>query len=249
MVKLQTSSMFIKDPIDVWGNEKTIGLAEQAVRLGSPLVFDRRGDMLFHDDFESPTKKYADYKDAGGTVGRSIGYATRGDFCIKATTNASSGDVAGVEYIYTDYHDGRIGVQASMYTNNFPTTLELSITHHDGTFKHHAQLKYYLATPNFLTKIMDFGGAEVTVSSSIDCYQSIANQNFATFKLVIDTNTGYYVRALLLRNEIDLSEYNIETSASAEAPHLQIRAFVISATGINEVAYIDNITITENEPA
>lgn len=249
MVKLHSADSFSVDPIDAWGYETTIGPAEHAARLGSPLVFDRRGDILFHDDFESPTMKYADYKDAGGTVNRSTDYASRGDYCVKAVTNASAGDVAGVEYIYTDYHDGKIGVQASVYTENFPTTLELSIAYHDGAFMHHAQLKYYLVAPNYLTKIVDFYGAEQTISSSITHYTSIGNSNFATFKLVIDTNTSKYVRALLLRNEIDLSEYSIAKLVSTDPPHLRIRAFIISAAGLAETAYIDNIVITGNEPA
>lgn len=249
MVKLHSPKTFVVNPIDSWKKEMVMGPAEQVVRLGSPLIFDQRGSMLFHDDFESTTKKYGDHVDAGGTVARSTDHAKRGDACIKATTNTNVADVAGVEYLYTDYHDGKIGAQVSMYTPNFPTTLELSIAHYDGTFMHHAQLKYYLKTPNCLTKVVDVGGLENIVSSAIDCYISVTNQNFATFKLVIDTNTDKYVRALLLRNEIDLSEYSMEKSASTNSPHLRIRAFIISAGGLAEVAYIDDFIITENEPA
>jgi hypothetical protein len=96
---------------------------------------------------------------------------------------------------------------------------------------------------------MDVGGLEQTISSSIKHYTSVGNSNFATFKLVIDTNTSKYVRALLLRNEIDISEYSIEKSASGNPPHLRIRAFIISAAGLAEIAYIDNVVITGNEPA
>jgi len=246
MVKLQSSNVFTKDVVDKWGNEVTIGPSEQAARLGSPLVFDRRGEFVFVDNFESPTKKYADYKDAGGTVERSIDYASNGDFCVKATTNAHVGDVAGVEYIYTDYHDGLIGAQVSAYTNWSPSMLNLTLAYYDGTLEHHAQLRYYI--PGYLTKIVDSTGAEQTISSDVKYYTSVTNQNFATLKLVIDTDHNEYVRALVMREEFDLSEYTIQTSASASSPHLRIRAFMTAVNAIAEVGYFDGLILTENEP-
>ncbi len=39
--------LYITDSVDVWGNIKVMGLAELAARLGSPMLFDRRGNILF----------------------------------------------------------------------------------------------------------------------------------------------------------------------------------------------------------
>jgi hypothetical protein len=245
MVKLHSSSRFLKDKVDVWGKEETMGLAEHAARL-SPLVFDRRGDIVFFDDYESPTKKWVDYKDAGGVIARSIDYSTNGDFSIKATTNNSVGDDAGIEYIHTDYHDGLIGVQISVYTNWSPTILNLTLAYYDGTLEHHAQLRYYLS--GYLTKIVDDAGAEQNISSTVKYYTSVTNPNFATLKLVIDTNSGDYVRALVMREEFDLSAYTIQTSASADPPHIRVRAFMTAANALAEVGYLDGFVITENEP-
>jgi hypothetical protein len=60
MVKLHAASMFIKDPVDVWGKEKNIGLAEHSARRLAPPITSlvEQGNLIYYDGYESGVQKY-----------------------------------------------------------------------------------------------------------------------------------------------------------------------------------------------
>ena len=247
MARLTPASVFVKDPIDVWGREVGIGLSELAVRNHSvPKMFDRRGNVAYWDDFESPTLKYTNYTSgAASSVARSTDFAYMGDYSVKAITDATLGDYAGVLYRLSDLHLGKIGSEFKFSTADDDYLIRLLMTYHDGTNENSAILRWTESTGNldYLKPDSSYG----SIATGIERYQ--ANGNWGTVKLVIDTDANKYVRALFFGNEYDLSEYTLFTGASAYKPHVEILFRLETAENVAKTGYIDSFILTDDEVA
>jgi len=72
---------------------------------------------------------------------------------------------------------------------------------------------------------------------------------FHVAKLVIDFENDLYQRALIRSTEVDMSALGIQTAANATSPRMVFTVWIYSDSGDNDWAYIDNVVITQNEPA
>lgn len=242
MVKLHSSKMFIKDPVDVWGQETTIGLAEQAVRVQAPpLTFDKRGTVIRWADFESGTPNY--YADITGapTHGRSNTVTCNGDFSYKIDGDDSN--YVEVEMHTNDFHVGKVGSSVMFSSSGADYYVENSLYYYDGTnfiaavlkYDRTAEKLYYLNSALAYIEI-----AELPCLNYDNC--------FSTLKVVADFDSGKYIRAICFGNEYDLSDCELYTAASAIAKHLKCSTKAQGITAGGMIVYLDNFILTENEP-
>ena len=85
MVKLTRTNVGLRNNPGRWKKTSETDLSELATRMhASPMTFDKRGDLIYWDDYDSPSKHYQDQITvaSGGTVVRSIINPKFGDFCI-----------------------------------------------------------------------------------------------------------------------------------------------------------------------
>ena len=248
MVRLIPSSVFMKDPVDKWGKEKTIGLAEHAVRVHAPPIpYDRRGDVLFWEGFESPTMKGKKYGAAGGTVSRSTDTAKFGDFSLKCVTTAVAHEFAGREYYISDLHDNeKVGIQAT-FTSAETTkySIGLDISYYDKTHLHAASIRWDKDTGN--VTYVDSGGSYTTLQAVPTFHPDIVN--WGTMKLVVDFSSDKYIRALVFGDEYDMSTIAYQKTAVAVGYKVAaIRIYLITTEAVSKTGYFDNFVLTEDEP-
>jgi len=250
MVKLHSPNVYIKDPVDVWGKEQTIGLAEHAVRTHAPAMpFDRRGDVLYWDDFESPTMKCYPRAYGSATSARSIDYSKTGDFSLKCTTDATVGvgDYAGLLYAHNDFHLSNVGTQISFMCAD--TVNDYSIMNFlywfDGSNEYQAIIEWYNATGKLWYR--NSSGAMTELAGTYD-YKYHTN-NFATMKLVVDMANHEYLRVLLFGSEIDMSGIAIQNSGTTSDRYLYTSFTINNNSAVSSTMYFDNYALTENEPA
>ena len=246
MVKLNSSSVFVKDPIDVWGKEQTIGLSELAVRThAAAMPFDRRGDVIAWDDFESSTKRYSENIYGTGTIARSTDTAKTGTFSLKHVTGATTDNYCFMAYMQSDFHLGKLGSQISFASDSDNYVIWWDGSYYDGTYKHTAGIKWTESTE----KLSYLGDDAVwhDLPGTYEYYASITN--WATLKVVCDISTNYYVRVLFGNDEIDLSDYAMRTQANANKRVFVSTFETITKEDVAKTAYLDNYILTENEPA
>ena len=240
--------MFLKDPIDAWGKQTDVSLAELAVRNHAvAMPFDRRGDVLYWDDFESPTAKYDTtiYGPGVGSIARSIDFCKTKDFSLKIVTDNSSADAyAGIDYEHTDFHVGKIGSQISFATQSTNFYVKLLMQYYDGTHRHDAAIKWDYDTG----KAYYYTGAASTVELPGTYTYYRGYRNFATMKLVVDIENDKFDRLLLFNSEIDMSSYNTYSTAVATGRFLSTYFYIYNKTAASKTAYVDNYILTENEP-
>lgn len=251
MVKLHASSVFVKDPVDVWGKERSIGLAEHATRMKAPpSPYDRRGTLIYWDDFESPSARYyPEIKAAsGGTVARSITNPKFGDFCLELTTGATIDDWVRGYYTVNDFHVGKIGAQFSFATQATDAIAHLSMQYYDGAKVWTAALDYNLSTD--LLRYYGDDGAYHNIGT-IPYYKGVAGEliPYSTIKLVADFDTKKYTRSLFFGEEDDISAHGIKSDAMVVDPGIIITFQLETFANTAYTVHIDDFRLTEDEPS
>jgi len=67
-------------------------------------------------------------------------------------------------------------------------------------------------------------------------------------KLVFDFATCKYVRGLFDGTEYDMSAYTGYSVAAVGVDDITVQFWITSRGAANDVAYVDNFTVTTNEP-
>jgi len=222
-----------------------LDMAELAARLGSIVTFDRRGNVIGLDDFESGLAQW--YKGGSGT-GHSVDwcseYSRSGAFCAKLTGGSSLGLYSTMIKKLPYPVIGKLGVEVSFDITNDVNYFEVRFYLYDGTTLHEPTVRFTRST-----------GALAYYDENAD-YQDIvtgltfrfSGELFKTVKLVVDFDNELYSRVIYNGTTYDLSSYQYFSEASAISPHLRIALFVTSEAASNGIAYVDDLIVTQNEP-
>jgi len=220
-------------------------MGELAVRLGSIDSYDRRGNVVYLDDFESPILRW----DAAGFP---AGYSIYLD-----STNVK----AGAQSVYLI---PAAGIDSSALISKYFTTLgslrtglELSFCYlPDKAFLGFYLTNYSLAGMHYAFAVIDSVKEELSIYLGDSTWQKIADVNpvhpyrhkFIPVKLVADFATGKYVRLLYGNTEYDISSYAIPFTAGEQVPKINAQIIVSNQTAAQQDVWIDDVIITEEEP-
>jgi len=220
-------------------------MGELAVRLGSPVTFDRRGDVILLDDFEDNINKWVQtHVGVGGAIALSNDTCKNGARSCKFTTGNVIGNACSIERYMSYPVSGRFGFEISFtYESNF-SQWEWLLQLNDGAFYHLAEITYVDATGTLYYR--DSTPADVAIVAGLSLYE--VDELFHTIKLVVDFDNDKYIRLILNNTEYDLSAYSFEKKADATNQRLFTRVRAYTATAANNVMYLDDAIWTQNEP-
>lgn len=220
-------------------------MGELAARLGSIVTFDRRGDVVWYDDFEGHISKWKSNvsgTDAAATI--SAEAARNGDFSAKLTTGDVIDKYAEIWHFLPYPIVSKVGFEFSFTLNDNLSELQALQNLYDGSHHHKAGLRYLPAT----NKLQYFSKTEgwQDLATDLDLYS--ASYIFHTSKLVIDLSTRKYVRAIFDNVEYDLSTLSYYYVGQITTPYW--RQFISAITGVNsnQSIFIDDAIVTQNEP-
>ena len=235
----------LTDPEDVFGNPNYIGAGELAARLGSIKHFDKRGEVIFLDDFESATLKWTLLgSGTGHTEARSTDYARSKDYSLKLVTGSENNSYAGMTHNHYYPVAGKLGCEFSFACGDTLFEIQFYISIYTGTEVFYVWGWYNSNTEDVI--IINAVGSEVVIipESRIYVYAGVFN----TLKVVFDTTTTKYVRLLANDEEIDISEHGLYGAANLSAPHVTFTVLFYTRSATAKTAYIDDVIITQNEP-
>lgn len=226
----------------------TYGLAdmgELAARLQSIDTFDRRGDVVWLDDFEDNINKWdIALLGAGAGVTLSNDLARNGARSARLVTGNVLNDYAGITRLLPLPVLGKIGFEISFTSDEDLNTQRFYIRRFDGV-DHHTGEVYYDAVANRLYYV-DSTGAPQVLPLSTDLTASVTL--FHTLKLVVDLSTDMYVRLILNEIEYDLSSYPLWVDDNLTPPMLAVNYWVRTQAAANQTVYADDAIVTQNEP-
>lgn len=221
-------------------------LAEAVVRLGSIVSFDRRGDVLFLDDFEAGIGKWVAVTiGSGPTVQLSTLGPRSGLYSVRVLTSAVDGEESGIERGLPLRVLSRAGFEISAVPPAAACYWLLILWVYTGTTLYDARLRFQI--PAFTLEYLDENGVFQTAQTGLDVAQG--GVHYSTLKLVVDPSTGKYVRAILNGEKIDLSAFTLSSAANSGTPRLFVQAFWATQENAAVAALMDDAIVTQNEPA
>lgn len=220
-------------------------MAELAARLGSIVTFDRRGDVVWLDDFESGAGHWYAY--SGGTDGSTA--ITTEYSRSKASSfrlNTGSGDEANA--VATAYLPmavlSKLGMEVSFTVDSQLGTFDIYFNVATLTAFYLPHLCY--DATNDRLRIYADGVGWIDLKTSL--VLSTAPRLFHTLKVVIDPLTGKWVRVILDGESYDVSAYSMYSIAGQSAQRIEPEVQVYPTSTIATVVEIDDVIITQNEP-
>lgn len=242
----EPSFVTIMDPPDVWGIRHNLGLAELAARLGSIVTFDKRGNIVWMDNFESGIEAWgiaAGSLEWTSTQHRNGGFSARlyTIALADARTEVQSGipiqvlSQMGFEFSFLNDYNGRLKTIRFWVEGGINTRIEepsIKWTAATRTWSYQAEL-----------------GAWVDLAPTMYLAAYSHTPIFHTVKLVADFAKKEYVR-LIVDNQIynlsGIKHYRLLFGSN----HITTLNLEI-VTNSNNVCnvYLDDMIVTQNEPA
>lgn len=220
-------------------------LYELAARLGSPVSFDRHGQVVWMDGFEEGIGKWlATVVGTDAAVALNGDYARNGAWCAKLTGGSDGSGYAMISRLLAFPLLGRMGFEYSFAFDGDLNVLELVFLLYDGTDLHRPVIRY--DHPKKLLVYWDSGYGWVPIASGVDLF--LSDLPFWTWKLVVDFGGEEYVHLVVNDKYYDLAGIAYPQVASEVNAHLLLIIRNYSLSGENGVVYIDDVIITQNEP-
>lgn len=235
-----------------WGNigaDETVhglaDLAELAARLGSPVTFNREGNVLFLETFEHGIKNWtiAAYG-TGGEYRWSAEKSRMGSYScllIPGTDGAQTAQMAR-QFPYPVF--SRFGVEMGVQAAGDPLRMDVTLYVYDGTTRQGYTARYDHVNERLQLQLA--GATWQTVAENV--LWSEGAFLFHTIKLVADLNEAAFVRLIFDNEEYNIEAYSAFEAADATAPAIWVWFTCLTQTGLTTNFYVDDIIITQNEP-
>lgn len=222
-----------------------IDMGELAARLGSPVTFDRRGDVIYADTFEHGLNKwYLGDVWENAEVYLSSAKALHGAYSCKMETSDAEGFQVWISRYFQPTVVGQVGVEVSYQLVDEQVDIELSIAHFTGTDEYAYHIKhdtsadtlyYQNATPEWVPVLTD-------------AYATRSATGWNTIKLVVDLESEEFVRATFNDQGAPLSGYTSARTTIGTEAAIYIATQAWGDTDAVYPVYLDRIIVTQNEP-
>lgn len=221
-------------------------IAELAARLGSIVTFDRRGNVLWFEDFENTLGAWTThYSGIGGSVALSTTRARSGSFSAKLVTGNVTGNEVWISRSFPLPSSDRLGFEVSFTIVEQMATIkfQIKIDAINGN-------AYWLAIQyTYATKKLEYQGIDWEWHTIQEILMGSSYSWFHTMKLVFDQHSGKYTRLIWDNAEFDLSTISYSCDVGGGAlPKVTVWIEGVTASDLNVPMYIDDVIVTQNEP-
>jgi hypothetical protein len=223
-----------------------ISQGELAVRNGSISTFDRRGQIMWQDDFEDSLRKW--YVGVSGLA-----------YIVQSTDICRSGN-ASIKMYNPDAEtcqlskalpwgsQSKFGFEISfardIYGGLANCNPEFEIGVYDGTNYNVGKLVYDQTNTSLF--YLNAAGGETALSTAIAI--ATTTLNFNTIKLVIDPIKGQYVRGIMNGYVFDMRNIPLFASPAPGNPRVESIVSLNTVDGINPtLIYVDDAIVTSDE--
>jgi hypothetical protein len=228
-------------------------LGELAVRLGSIDSFDRRGNVLWFDDFENGLNKWHSTSPHTGKTELRTTTARNGALSLYMETYPSSEATRSITRYLPYPVLSRVGLECSFAAlgdlgadtaGNGRVIQEIRFF--DGS-KCYTFSSYYHGGDRYEIVIVDKDAGDVVLRTK-RFFHDGGYTTFDTFKLVADLPNKKYARLLVDDDVFSLGEYQPQEISDSSAPHLEIWILLTTYRNFPAWIYVDDVIVTQNEP-
>jgi len=221
-------------------------MAELAVRLGSVVTFDRRGDVIWYDDFGEGASRVSV---AGAGTGNELRFTPYDGIhragSLICHTGDSIGDYSAFSKVLYYPALGAIGLELAFVPCDNLRYVIASLYIFTGSQKHHYGVLYYLTLGK--VKVGPADGVWATIGTP--GIQRVGAVTYSIMKLVANILTGEYVRVIFNASTYDASAYTPYVLADATPKSLTIWVQAITDVASAIDVRVGHVIVTQNEPA
>lgn len=219
-------------------------LAELAARLGSPMTYQREGDLFAADTFDSGLGAWGiDVVGLGSEITLQNIVTLSESVAVQFKTGAVGGAKADLTRHFPLTRTGRIGLSAGLDIGTNKQDVHIILGHYTGTHYYYGRVWWDVQALEL--KCIVFGGGTEVITT--DNHFSPDLNLFARVKLVVDLVTMRYVSLTINEASWDLSSKRLARIVSGVArSYAVVLGFNGDAGGIY-VSFLDNVILTRNE--
>jgi len=220
-------------------------LGEAVARLGSPVIWDRRGDVVLIESFEGSGGTWYTLLDGlGAAVHRTCGGAHTGAYGAELVAGSDGLGFACVHLASPAPVLGPCGFEAWFGVDAETETIRLAMTYYTGTRRYSASFDYVHTTGDLWLATQEV--PYVKIAEGLALHERYEPRHVA--KLVVDFSTGHYVRVIL--DDVTYLVRDILYHDAADATNAQLTAalYHYGNVGENPAIAIDDLILTQNEP-
>jgi hypothetical protein len=236
-----------KDYSDDYRQERVYGnidSAELAARQGINSFFDRRGNIVWYDDFEAANaQKWKTGGSGGGTAAISTERAWMGNSSMKVSTAGTDTSYQTLSKYYSLPMERQMGAEVMFHIYAGDPQVLMTLSGYTGTHLNRAEVYYDDELGKLYYRDAADNWQELTV---VDGYSPTLEQ-WIPMKLVVDWDLGEYLRIFFGGTIYDMTGIPYFRLASATLQRVITQLQI--ATTDDEVAtvYFDNFIFTQNE--
>ena len=225
--------------------ESVTDLGELAARLGSIVTFDRRGDVVFMDNFECGLAKWVCTAIGSGcSSALSEESPYRGYWSAKLSVGSVAVAISRMD-IYTPFPlPSKMGFEIAFTVDGDAGSFSLGMNIYNGTQLIKGEIRYTPSTGAL--EYIDVDSNLATLASGLSL-RADAHQ-YHVIKLVLDGDGAEYVRVILDSTQYKMDGVAARSEASALDAYMQGVVSLISDGAHTSSIYVDGAIITQNEP-
>jgi hypothetical protein len=226
----------------IFGN---VDNAELGARINGLSTMDRRGNVIWWDDFEGGASiKWGVSADGLGTATVSATKSWMGSQSMKTVTDAALGSVTYLDKSFSLPLERRLGVEFMFRIESGKPSVLIYWVGFTGTESFMAQVYYDFNLDKLYYQDAAWAWIELTkVDGTVFTHQA-----WCFMKLVIDWTAKEYVRFIFGASEYDLSGIPLRSGASATKRRTDVNIWNRCETAAAATVYFDNFILTQNEP-
>jgi len=219
--------------------------AELAARIWSINTFDRRGHVVWMDDFEHGLEKWLSVgAGLGNTQTITADRARNGDSSAKLVCGSTLVQSAGLHKRMMLPVASALGFECSFSLQEDLDYITLSLNSYDGTNLSSGQIM--IDYTNNRIRYLNAAGGQTDLITAITWNN--LDDMFYTIKFVCDYTAIEYVRFIFGNTTVDMAGVGMSVAANATYPRLDIFIDAIGDAAKNAEFYVDDVIITQNEP-
>jgi len=220
-------------------------MAELAARLGSPNTFERKGDVLWMDDFNDGIHKWVvELTEDRGTVTWEGNHSRNGGFCVKLTTGDTFEDLVRILRRMPIAVVSKMGLEVSFVTHGLLGDVYFEMLLYDGTYAHNVAVYWRRADSQWI--YTDADGNEAPLLPLMKLTET--DYTFHTMKLVADFTTHYFQYLIVDNTIFDMSTIPYKYGLDDTAPCFIIYIHCTNHSEDEVTVYVDDVIVTQNEP-
>lgn len=219
-------------------------LAELAVRLGSIVRYNRAGNVLMVDGFESGLNGWdLNLSGVGSAITLDTHVAYQGEMCVRVQSGTGANPYAGVHKYLPPITPCRVGAQVCFSFTPETVQLLFEMTYAIGLVRYGFGVIY----DHDALELQYWSAPGVRTAFASDVYLYPAANVWHECKMIIDLETGEHVRCYLDNTAYDMTGLAPTPGAGVRASYLRPLFRVFGDGLLDTSAYFDNIIVTYNE--